>query len=197
MSDRPATLIKTARFSVVLAKCGQPAVHLTLVAPQKDPPLRKLERETRVMTIHRAHRGAGADYGVVGIDPGPGIQLLVFPRSLRRFTGKRIVGINYDLIDSDLHVTGRPSAGRKLKLSRRAEPPLEPVALFPKPGRTSPTTRNAEEDHPPPEPLTMAETLRDLRAIERLLRQKRYAAARDETHRLVAAFASGIKDWPP
>ena len=91
MSDPAAPPLKTARFSLALAKCGRPSVHLTLVAPDKDPALRKLQRETRVMTIHRRHRGAGADYGTVGVDPERGAQLLVFPRSLRRFAGKRIV----------------------------------------------------------------------------------------------------------
>lgn len=194
MSDRSAPLIKTARFSVVLARCGQPAVHLTLVAPQKDPALRKLERETRVMTIHRAPRGTGADYGIVGIEPDPGIQLLVFPRSLRRFAGKRIVGINYDLLDTDLHVTGRLPAGRRPKLAKQTEPPMEPVALFPKPSRGAPRDRTTDEEQPPHEPQTFPETLRDLRAIERLLRQKRYTAARQEVHRLVQDLARGPGD---
>jgi len=197
VSDRTAPLIQTARFSAVLAKCGQPAVHLTLVAPQKDPALRKLEGETRVMTIHRAHRGAGADYGVVGIEPDPGIQLLVFPRSLRRFAGKRIVGINYDLLTSDLHVTGRLPAGRRPKLGKKSGPPPEPVALFPQPERTSPPGKAPREDLPPREPPTLPRVLRELRAIERRLRQKQYAAARDEVRRLVQDLARETNGWHP
>lgn len=197
MSDRAAPPSKSARFTVVVAKCGQPAVHLTLMAPAQDPALRKLERDARVMTVHRAHRGTGADYGVVGIDPEPGAQLLIFPRSLRRFAGKRIVGISYDQVASNLYLTGQPTGRPRPKPAKRAAPPLEPVALFPGPARTVSPDQAADEARSRREPPTLPETLRDLRAIERLLRKKRYAAARDETHRLVAALANAARDWRP
>jgi hypothetical protein len=192
VSQRAAPPLKTARFSVALAKCGRPAVHLTLVAPQKDPALRRLERESRVMTIHRARRGAGADYGVVGLEPAPGVQLLVFPRSLRRFAGKRIVGIDYDLLASDLHVTGRAALPRP-KPSTRLRPPPKAAALFPQPASAAPSTAAAEEARPIPQPPSPPEVVRRLRATERLFRQKRYTAARDEIHRLAQDLAPGLE----
>jgi hypothetical protein len=179
--------LQTARFSVVVAKCGQPSVHLTLVAPAKDPALRRLETQGRVMTILTAHRGGGTDHGLVGIHVSPGMQLLIFPRSVRRFAGKRIVGINYDLLDQELHVTGRPAAPPPNR-DKPARRPAHSAAILPFP-QTTPSSREAREekteDRPPPAPLTLPLVLRRLRAIERLFDQKRPAAAREETGHLI------------
>lgn len=196
MKQRPEVPLKTARFSVVVAKCGRPAVHLTLVAPAKDPAVRRLEGQGRIMTILPAHRGAGTDYGLVGIHVAPGAQLLIFPRSVRRFAGKRVVGINYDLLDQDLHLTARATAGGP-KLGKRLRPPSKPTRLFPKPPSIAPPAPAPEkkEERPAPEPPTLPVVLRRLRAIERLFQQKRPAAARDATSRLIEELARGLE--PP
>jgi hypothetical protein len=189
--------LKTARFTVVVAKCGRPSVHLTLLTPAKDQALRRLDGQGRVMTILPAHR-VGTDHGLVGIHPAPGMQLLVFPRSVRRFAGKRIVGINYELLDQDLHLTGRAAVARPpTKAGGRARSTVTPVTLFPSPAPASAPAANPqkEKERPPPEPPTLPVVLRRLRAIERLLDQKRAAAAREETGRLIDDLARGLK--PP
>jgi hypothetical protein len=164
----------TARFSVVVAKCGRPAVHLTLVDPAKDPALRRLDRQGRVMTIHPVHRGGGAEYGVVGMRPERGAQLLVFPRPLRRFAGRRIVGIKYDLLDAAPLVPGRVARAtpRAVRNSRPAAGPSPAAPRAPAP------------PPPPPPPPDPAEILAELRKIDRLLATRKTAVARQRLHAL-------------
>ena len=50
------------------------------------------------MTIQNSD--AGTEFGIVGFKERKGARFLVFPKSLKRFEGKRIVGINWDLVKS-------------------------------------------------------------------------------------------------
>lgn len=189
---------QVARFSVVVAKCGQPEVHLTLVAPEKDPELQRLEKQGRVMSVHQARRGPGTDYGVVGLLPERGAQLLVFPKSLRRFAGKRIVGLNYDLLADTTHVTGdkptvlarpkRAKASPKLHALRKPQP--KPVAREKLKLREVPTPAAVElMPEPPP---TMRTVLREILTINRLSRVKQYAAAREAGEKLARRIQIGL-----
>jgi hypothetical protein len=49
-----------------------------------------------VMTIQQTN--AGTDFGVVGFVKRKGARYLVFPKSLKRFEGNRIVGIKWEKI---------------------------------------------------------------------------------------------------
>lgn len=89
--------MKTARFTDVVAGAGRPLVHPLWLAPDKDPALKRAVRECRVMTIHQALRGTKKDYGTVGLHLEGSTQVLVFPKPLRRFGDRRIVGIDYAL----------------------------------------------------------------------------------------------------
>jgi hypothetical protein len=88
--------MKTARFAKVVEASGRPAVHLLLVAPAKDAAFQRALKENRVMTVHRPNVGATADFGAIGYEKGPG-QILIFPKSLKRFSERRIVGIDFAL----------------------------------------------------------------------------------------------------
>ena len=92
--------MKTARFAKVVEKCGKPEIHLVLLKPAKDRVLQKAVRQQRVMTVWQESIGIKADHGKVGFAPGPGRQFLIFPKSLQFFTGRTVVGIKYDLLDS-------------------------------------------------------------------------------------------------
>jgi hypothetical protein len=92
--------VKTARFAKVVEKCGNPENHLVLIEPAKDQDLQKAVKTNRVMTVVQEGAGSKADRGEVGFEPGPGRQFLVFPKSLRAFAGRAIVGIKYNLLDS-------------------------------------------------------------------------------------------------
>ena len=90
--------VKTSRFRAVIEKCGQPEVHTLWVKPKADRHFQSLLKNNRVMTIRPSE--AGTDFGVVGFSKGQGARYLAFPKSLRRFEGERIVGIDWELVQS-------------------------------------------------------------------------------------------------
>ena len=90
--------VKTSRFRAVIEKCGQPEVHTLWVKPKADRHFQSLLKNNRVMTIRPSE--AGTDFGVVGFSKGQGARYLAFPKSLKRFEGERIVGIDWKLVQS-------------------------------------------------------------------------------------------------
>ena len=48
------------------------------------------------MTIQRTD--SGTEFGIVGFKQTKDARYLVFPKSLKRFENKRVVGINWDLV---------------------------------------------------------------------------------------------------
>ena len=48
------------------------------------------------MTIQRSE--SGTEFGIVGFKQTKDARYLVFPKSLKRFENKRVVGINWDLV---------------------------------------------------------------------------------------------------
>jgi hypothetical protein len=92
-------LMKTVRFSQVVKKAGKPSTYLQLVPVGKDRTLKGAASEDRVMTVSQATVGHAADYGVVGLDAKLKGQVLIFPRSLAKFEGSRVVGIKYEMLE--------------------------------------------------------------------------------------------------
>ena len=88
--------VKTARFSQVVEKCGKPQVHTLWQKPAADRHLQAQIKKNRVMTILKSQRGT--DFGMVGFKQRKGATYLVFPKSLKRFADKRIVGIDWSLV---------------------------------------------------------------------------------------------------
>jgi hypothetical protein len=84
--------VKTTRFSQVVEKCGEPNVYTLWQKPAADRHFQAQIRNNRVMTIQKSE--SGTDFGVVGFKERKGAIYLVFPKSLKRFANKRIVGIN-------------------------------------------------------------------------------------------------------
>jgi len=62
------------------------------------PKFQKAIRENRVMTITLPTVGTKKDFGVVGFEREKNAAFLIFPNSLKKFAGKRIVGIKYSLL---------------------------------------------------------------------------------------------------
>ena len=87
---------KTARFDDIIKKCGAPEVHTLWQEPKSDRHFQMLLKNNRVMTIQQTD--AGTDFGVVGFVKRKGARYLVFPKSLKRFEGHRIIGIKWDKI---------------------------------------------------------------------------------------------------
>ena len=88
--------VKTARFADVVKKCGRPEVYTLWQKPAGDRPFQSLLKNNRVMTVQRSE--SGTDFGFAGFKQQAGARYLAFPKSLKRFENKRIVGINWDLI---------------------------------------------------------------------------------------------------
>ena len=90
--------VKTARFAVVAEKCGKPEVHTLWVKPKADKHLQSLLKNNRIVTVRATE--SGTDFGEVGFHQKPGARFLVFPKSLKRFEGQRIVGIDWALVQT-------------------------------------------------------------------------------------------------
>lgn len=90
--------VKTVRFTKVVEKCGKPQIHLLLSQPEKDRTLQTAVKSNRVMTVTQQSVGTKKDRGEIGFEAKTGRQFLIFPKNLRAFAGKTVVGINYDLL---------------------------------------------------------------------------------------------------
>ena len=85
--------VKTARFSKVVEKCGEPEVYTLWQNPAADRHFQSRIKNNRVMTVQKSD--SGTDFGIVGFNDRKGATYLVFPKSLKRFADKRIIGVNW------------------------------------------------------------------------------------------------------
>ena len=88
--------IKTARFSLIVEKCGKPQVYTLWQKPSVDRHLQARIKKTRLMTILKSE--SGTDFGIVGFKESKEARYIVFPKSLKRFAEKRIIGIDWKLV---------------------------------------------------------------------------------------------------
>lgn len=90
----------TVRFAKIVESCGKPDTHLLLMDPGKDKALQAAIKSHRVMTVHQESGSTKTDYGTVGFEEGTSRQFLLFPKTLKPFADKRVIGIKYDLLES-------------------------------------------------------------------------------------------------
>lgn len=116
----------TVRFSELVKRGGTPDVHLSWAAPGKDPELQRALKQHRLVTLHQHARGP-RDFGVVGFEPGSDTQFLVFPKSLRAFAGRKVIGIKYELLQ-DAGAEGKKPKTKSAKPRpvRSSSPAREP-----------------------------------------------------------------------
>ena len=88
--------VKTARFAQVVEKAGKPEVYTLWQKPAQDRHLQSEIKNNRVMTILKSD--SGTEFGMVGFKEQKGASHLIFPKGLKRFEDRRIVGINWDLV---------------------------------------------------------------------------------------------------
>ena len=88
--------VKTVRFAVVVEKCGTPEVYTLWQKPGADRRFQSLLKNHRIMTIQESE--SGTEFGVADYCERKGARYLAFPKSLRTFADKRIVGINWELV---------------------------------------------------------------------------------------------------
>ena len=87
--------VKTVRFAQVVEKCGKPQVYTLWQKPSTDRHLQAQIKNNRLMTIQKSE--SGTDFGIIGFKERKDARYLVFPKSLKRFAGMRIVGIDWAL----------------------------------------------------------------------------------------------------
>ena len=92
-------MMGTIRFSKVVDTAGKPTVHTLWIEPGKDSVLQNAIKANRVMTIHQRSAGTKTDYGTIGFEKKVSGEVLIFPKSIRAFADKRVIGVNYDLLD--------------------------------------------------------------------------------------------------
>ena len=90
--------VKTARFAEIVEKAGEPEVYTLWQKPAQDRHLQSLIKNHRVMTVQKSD--GGAEFGQAGFKEKKSASYLVFPKSLKRFENKRIIGIKWDLVKS-------------------------------------------------------------------------------------------------
>jgi hypothetical protein len=66
--------------------------------PKTDRHFQSLIKNNRIMTVQASD--SGTEFGTVGFNQSKGARYLAFPKSLKRFEAKRIVGIKWDLVQS-------------------------------------------------------------------------------------------------
>ena len=89
---------KSVRFAAVVEKSGRPEPMTLWQGPEKDKRFKKALAEQRLMTIKQENAGTKKDFGLVGFWKDKKTSYLLFPRSLRQYEGKRVIGIKYDLV---------------------------------------------------------------------------------------------------
>jgi len=152
--------------------------YLSWVAPERDPELKKLLHQGRVLTVHQTFRGQKKDFGTVGFHRGDNGQILVFPRSLRRFADRKIVGVDYALVEQ-----GRVRSGKGLKRRTPTPPPVRAKPPEPVQARPPQAEKNLPATKTPP---TRDELLRVVRKAVAELKAGKAVPAYDRLAALVS-----------
>jgi hypothetical protein len=84
---------KTIRFSHIVEECGQPNVYTLWERPAADRRFQAQLKNNRVMTVQKSE--SGTDFGIIGFKERKGARYLVFPKSLKQFADKRVIGIDW------------------------------------------------------------------------------------------------------
>lgn len=146
--------MKTARFAQVVSKCGRPVVHDQWLTPEKDATLKKAVKDNRLMTVHIHTVGSQKDHGETGLTKGGQRVLLIFPKTLRAFDGRRIVGIDYGLLKEE------PQAARqkaKAHAKKEKDAPAAPALKARDSGAVLRLFRPEDEEEPPTKPKAKPE----------------------------------------
>src|SRR5687767_10110334 len=128
----PPREAKQVRFTKLVSEAGKPSVYTPWMDPAKDPAFQKALREKRILTIDRVTGGTKKDAGEVGYAPREHALYLIFPRSVKGHQGRKVIGLNYELLDEP----ERPEPQTNPKPSR-----FQTVTARPKGGRVAPAKK--------------------------------------------------------
>jgi hypothetical protein len=169
----------TVRFAELVKRGGAPEVHLSWVAPAKDPELQRALKQHRLVTLHQHARGP-RDFGVVGFEPGRDAQFLVFPKSLRAFAGRKVIGIKYELLQEAAAASGQAPTSTSHE-KQKSEKPKSRIARATRParGKSKPREERPREREPEPEPE--ADFITDTDPLKREVRKALIALSAGRT----------------
>ena len=88
--------VKTVRFADIVEKAGAPEPYTLWQKPAADRHFQSSLKNHRVMTIQQSD--AGTEFGIIGFKQSKTARYLLFPKSLKRFEDKRVIGIKWDLV---------------------------------------------------------------------------------------------------
>ncbi|HEY4284109.1 MAG TPA: hypothetical protein VGM62_13665 [Chthoniobacterales bacterium] len=88
--------VKTVRFADVVDNAGKPEPYTLWQKPAADRHFQSALKNHRVMTIQQSE--TGTEFGLVEFKQSKTASYLIFPKSLKRFEGNRVVGIKWDLV---------------------------------------------------------------------------------------------------
>ncbi|HEX8295803.1 MAG TPA: hypothetical protein VF593_05850 [Chthoniobacteraceae bacterium] len=116
--------MNTVRFSQVVAQSGAPEPYTLWTAPEEDGDFQRALKQQRVLSVHQETTGGQKDFGTVGYGGEKGVELLIFPKSVAQFDGRRVIGIKYELLKTAEPAEPKPkpkAAPAELK-KKTAEP---------------------------------------------------------------------------
>ena len=118
------------RLTRIVETCGRPEPVTLWKNPRLDKGFQSAVAQNRVMTIKQEPGESRKDFGVVGFHKEPNTAYWVFPRPLRAFENKRVIGINYDLLkDAPVRAPSIfPPLARAARPRRKSERGPEPKA---------------------------------------------------------------------
>jgi hypothetical protein len=132
--------VKTARFTDLVKTGGKPEPYTLWGDPGEDATLQSALKQGRVLSVHQEIVGTKADFGTVGYEGGKQTQVLLFPRKIERFAGRKIVGVKYELLDAPENA---PKAKGKAEAKRTGAARKKPAAA-PKPAPKAKETARAK-----------------------------------------------------
>jgi len=88
--------VKMVRFAEVVEKAGKPEPYTLWQKPATDRHFQSALKNHRIMTIQQSD--SGTEFGLVGFKQSKTASYLIFPKSLKRFENKRVVGIKWDFV---------------------------------------------------------------------------------------------------
>ena len=131
---------ETVRFTEVVKVAGTPEIYLPLADPKDDRNFMRAVKDQQVLSLKQEPTGIKKDFGTVGFVREKFVSYLIFPKSLARFEGRRVIGIKYDTLQQAGFSTPRVGVvGR----GRSTKPKPSPKPK-PRPKRFSATVRVTE-----------------------------------------------------
>ena len=156
---------------------------------EKDREFQSALKAHRIMTVRQHNVGSKADAGTVGYEKNGESILLIFPRSLKQYEHRSVVGINYDLLKKSETEETTKSAKMKAKTpaaksktrSKHASQMFEPLRVF------TPELKVASKEEGSPAHEEPASN-EDHKRLEKLTSEVRKALKKLENGNAVAAY---------